>query len=48
MIYICLAALFAYLRINGGAKISIKLSFMEKVFFSLLSAFSSSEVPGKK
>ena len=28
-------------------KISIKLSFMEIAFFSL-SAFSSSEVPGKK
>ena len=46
-IYICLATLFAYSWINGGVKISIKLSFTEIVFFSL-SAFSSSEVAGKK
>ena len=46
-IYICFATLFAYSCLFGGVKISIKLSFMEIAFFSL-SAFSSSEVPGKK
>ena len=36
-IYICLAALFAYPRMNGGVKISIKLSFMEMTIESYLS-----------
>ena len=44
-IYMCLAAVFGDSRINGGAKISIKSSFIEIVFF--IRAFSSSEVSGK-
>ena len=39
-----MAALFADSRINGGAKISIKSSFMAVDF---LCAFSRSDVPGK-
>ena len=44
-IYICVTALFADLRINGGAEMLIKSSFMDIVYF--LCAFSSSEVLGK-
>ena len=44
-IYICVTALFADSRINGGAEMLIKSSFMDIVYF--LCAFSSSEVLGK-
>ena len=44
-IYMCVTALFAESRINGGAEMLIKSSFMDLVYF--LCAFSSSEVLGK-
>ena len=44
-IYMCVIALFADSRINGGAEMLIKSSFMDIVYF--LCAFSSSEVLGK-
>ena len=44
-IYIYVTALFADSRINGGAEMLIKSSFMDIVYF--LCAFSSSEVLGK-
>lgn len=34
--FMCLAALFADLRINGGAKKLLKYPFMEIVYFSVL------------
>ena len=44
-ICMCVTALFAESRINGGAEMLIKSSFMDIVYF--LCAFSSSEVLGK-
>ena len=40
----CLGALIADSRINGGAKISVKSFFIEIVFF--LCVFSTNEVSG--
>ena len=43
----CLAALYVDSRKNGGAKLSIKSSFMGTVFFLVGCSVHSAEMPGK-